>query len=273
MSDTPEVPDVQVPEESFKVAIVDEVVPADATAELEAKNAELEARIAELSAAPPAPAPAVEAHNPGFSELAAELRKMQEPKEAPKPVDYNQIIEETSKNFYGDPTKSVLNLLTPVVQELKTESDAKLNTQAKQISKLTVLAQEEEKNLYVKYKDDVEQITSTLPPSENVYQQALDQVRIKYSKQIVDEAVAARLAEVTEAAERQAVASAPRQAPVTLATTPAKAPAPASPSLTANQWADLQRQALVKGFEIGTAERLTADGLWAIERYKKFGRL
>lgn len=273
----PEVPDVPVPDEGFSVALVDEIPgPEDKTTELEAKIAELEAQNAALAQAPPPESPA----DAGFAALAAELKSLKTPTPVTEPdqsgPDYNEVIKDTSKNFYNDPTKSVLNLMTPVVQQLKQENDKRANSQAMQISKLTVLSTPGDKEFYVKYQAEVDSIAGSLPPSESAYQEALAKAKVLHVDDIVNEQVEARVNAALEQATVQAqasVAQTQRQAPTTLSTIPTKAPAQSKPSLTKLQWQDLQRQALVKGFDLGTAERLTAEGVWAIERYKALGRL
>lgn len=265
-----EVPEVVVEDESYSVEIVDETQEVDKTAALEAEIAELKAAQAV------APAPAAPQTDEGFAALAQEIRKLQPaPVQAtPEPgVDYNSVVAGVRKDFYGDPTDSVLTLLNPIATGLKEEQDSKFAKQAVQISKLTVLATDEDKGLYVKYKDDVEAIAATLPPSENTYQEALQHIRLKYAKDLVQEQVDAALAQAISAAEANVTpgVTAQRQAPVTLATTPAKPTPTQNRSLNAAQWQDLQQQALIKGFDLGNANSLTADGVWAIERYKQNG--
>lgn len=264
-----EVPDIQVEDENFSLEIVDETQPVDNTSALEAE-------IAELKAAQAVPVQAAPQTDEGFAALAQEIRKLQPAPVAAAPapgVDYTQVVAGVKKDFYGDPTESVLTLLNPIATGLKEDQDARFAKQALQISKLTVLSTDEDKNLYMKYKEDADAIAATLPPSENTYQQALDHVRLKYSKDLVQEGVDAALAQAVATAEANVTVQQPvhRQAPVTLASTAPK-PAPTqNRSLNAAQWQDLQQQALIKGFDLGNASSLTADGVWAIERYKQNG--
>ncbi|MBW2637906.1 MAG: hypothetical protein JRC86_10370 [Deltaproteobacteria bacterium] len=270
-----QVPDIPVEDEQFAVEIIDENAPApDPTVELEARNAELQAQLAQLQSAP------VPAADEGFAALAAELRKMQAPQSEAPPepgVDYNAVIEKSKKDFYGNPTESVLNLVTPVVQEMQNQADQRAAAQDMQISKLTVLSTPGDKEMYTKYATDVEEAVAKLPPSATAYQTALKQVEMFHSKDIiaeqVAEQVAAAIAQATTAAQA-VVQPAPRQAPrpMSLASMPQTAPPPANNnSLTSGQWRDIQQQALVKGFDLGTEKNLTADGVWAIEYYKKNG--
>lgn len=261
-------PEVTVEGEDFSLEIVDEIADeVDKTAELEVEIAALKAKNEELMSAPP-----VNTEEVGFAALAEELKKMQKP-EAPVAqnpgVDYTKVVEDTAKNFYADPTKSVLNLLTPVVTQMQTESDAKLNDQAMQISQLTVLSTPGDKELYIKYKAEVDEVAGGLPPSAQVYQKALSQVKTAHVDDLVNERVQEALKKATEQAE----ISVRQNAPISLATSPAKAERTKNYSMTTAQWETMQHQAMVKGFEIGTKDDLTADGLWAVERFKRMGKL
>ena len=285
MSDVaaPEVPEVNVEEDAYKVEIVEEEggSEVDAAAELEAKNAELQAQLEELKRQQES----IET-NKGFEALAEELKNLKAPAPAPEvpqdpAKDFNAIIEETSKTFYNDPTKSVLNLLTPVVTQLQTEAEKKAAAQDMQISKLTVLATPGDKDLYAKYSEDVESIVKTLPPSATAYQEALKKVQILHQDEIIEEKVQAKVQEALQQATNQAQAAVQAgttvtgqvgQAPISLAGMPkTAAPKAKSNALTAAQWNDLKQQAMIKGFDIGDPNSLTADGVWAIERYKKNG--
>ena len=192
-------------EEDFKLEVVDEVPEKDEkTLELEAKVAEMEAReqalrekLEQKDSADPAVILAQELKK--LAGLKEEQAGEKRPEETP--VDFKAIMDNVDKNFYSSPSKAIIDMVTPIVESVDKKYSSVYAQQAANIAKLKVLADDSLKNDYVKYKDEVEAIVKTSPPSETVYEEAVKKVKANHLDDIIAEQVAAKIAEITAQAE------------------------------------------------------------------------
>ncbi len=258
----------EIEEEGYEL-IVDEGEEsenADPTLELEARNTELQAQIDALKSQNTAPTADV-----GFAALADELKKIGgKPTEATAPLekgpDFNEIIKESRDSFYKDPMSAVLNVLQPALVEVKADSDAKISKQALQISKLTLLNTPGDRELYAKYKDEIEEKVSLLPPSEETYQKILREVKTDHLDDLIAEKAAELNAQVIEKAE--AAVSQQAGVPTDLSSLPKK-PAKMQVRIPAAKVKQMEQWALVKGYDWNSIE----DRDWVIKYWKEQGAI
>lgn len=239
-----------IEDEGFKLEVIEEgaVVKDDATLALEAQIAELTAQKEALSVAP---TPPTDGGMAALAEAIAKMNKAPEPVQAPsKEIDYEAILKEVDTNFYKDaPSQSMLKLMTPVLQQMKAETNKVTQTQAVQISKLTALADESNKQLYGKYSTEIEEVAKGLGAGESVYQQAIAQVKLNHIEDIIAERTQSSLATQVAAVEAEALKT-PNigsQPTVTSAGVPRQA-APRVASATPAEIETMKNFALQKGF-------------------------
>lgn len=244
-------------DEEFKIEIIDEEKePGDKSDEktlaLEAKIAEMEVIQKEykekLENAPASPDVSMAA----LTEALKNIGKQEPTKPVEAQTDFKALFESIDKNFYNSPSKGVVDVVTPLMQSLDKKYSDVATQQAVNISKLTVLADDTQKGDYIKYKDEVDRIVNASPPSENVYGNALKQVRSLHFDDILAEKVAAQVAILTTAAEEAAKASlATAQASpgFTNATHVQQARAQNSMKITANQQLVASKWAVTKGYD------------------------
>jgi len=241
-------PNIAVEDEGYEVVATEEADDqADLkSAELEAQNAELHKQLEALKASQNEPAPAGDQ----FGELANAIRELQGPKKdgvSEPQTDYNKIIENVRKDFYTDPTKSVLSLLQPVAQEIQSNADKQIQAQSKQISKLTALNTPGDKDLMVKYSSEVEELVGSLPPSERVYQEALQRVKLNHLDDLVNERAQALTQQTIDAAEANVAQSMPNRGPQDLSTMPRKGKVKVQ--ITRQKITELQKWGMIKGYD------------------------
>jgi len=262
-------------DEEFKVEIIDEESPDEkdeATLALEAKIAEMEATQAEYKAQIESLSTKSTGDAPALSALAEQLKKLSTP-EAPKApevqTDFKALFESVDKNFYTSPSKSVVDVVTPIMKSMdKKYSDVAIQ-QAVNISKLTVLADDTQKGDYIKYKDEVEKIVAASPPSEKVYSEALKTVRAAHFDDILAEKVAAQVAEITEKAEAAAAQASTPAVPNTFtnATQVQQARAKNTMKITAGQQLVASKWAMTKGYDWNDPE----EKKWVLNYLKTNG--
>ena len=263
--------------DGFTLEIVeDEGIPAkdEATLALEAKIAEMEVtQAANMKIIEEMKGTAQTGNS--MAGLAAEIKKMavvapvEKPVEQPG-VDYAALFESTDKNFYNSPSKSVVDVMSPVLQSM----DAKFNDasvkSALNVSKLMVLADDSMKGDYIKYKPEVDKLVSTFPPSEDVYSRALKVVRGNHIEDIIAEQVAAQMTAITEKAEAAAVEEAAKLKTTpqfTNATTVQQAQVKKVVRITPRQQEIARKFAITKGFPWKDQE----DQMWVINYLKGKG--
>lgn len=241
----------EVENEEFKLEVVDDNVGAgedQALLDLQSKMAELQAENEKLRTAP-AVAP-----DPGLSQLAEILKQMQQPKVEEKPkgpqLDIKKLMEEKNADFYKNPSQSVYELITPVLQQMKTETESEVTTLKVMNSKLSALSIDENKQIYGRYSEEIEEIAKTLPPSTNVYQTAINQVKMNHIQDIVEERAKAlaevSLSEQVRQAEEAAKASV-SQPTITSAGLLGQAK-PTTAQVTPGQKAQMEAWMLTKGY-------------------------
>jgi hypothetical protein len=266
-------PDIPVEGEGFEVVVGPESDPEDKTAELEAKNNELAAQLEALKAAQQTAVPATD----GFSELAAEIRKIGTPvqaaPEAPQGTDYETLLKEVGQDFYKDPAMNVARIVGPAVNDVKMAAQAQIDQQAMQISKLTVLNTPGDKDLYVKYKDEAEELAAKSANKAQAYQDAMKQVKANHMDELIAAQVEEKLNEAISAAEGKATGatstpSAPL--PVDVSTMPRK-PAKVTTRITPQQWSKIAEWSLIKGYDLGTPENPGSEQAWVINYMKSKG--
>jgi len=267
----PVVPDIE--NEEFKLEIIDEVdesAPDEKTLALEARLAEMEAENARYKEQ--ANAPKGNEQMDIASALAAEMAKLNKPSVEQKPkaeIDYGKLFETVNKNFYSDPSKGIVDVMTPLIQSMDEKYSGTFNKQAATISKLTMLGDPQGSADYVKYKDEIEQLVSTSPPSEQVYSNALKAVRANHFDDIMQEKVAAQIALMTEKAEANiAKANPPLSANFTNATQVQAAHAKKNTGrLTQGQATTAAKWAMNKGYNWSDPE----DQEWVVKYLKGEG--
>ena len=265
-------------DDAFKLEVIDEkIVPEkdEATLALEAKIEELEAGNSQYKEALEQ-LTSNQGQDANLSLLAQEVAKLKEtqapqaPAQTKQEVDYGKLIETTDKNFYQAPSKSVLDLVSPVVQSLDAKYGGMAEKQSLNISKLTVLADDAVKGDYIRYKDEVDKLVQLSPPSETIYMETLKKVRANHMDDIIAEQVALQVAKITDAAEAEA-AKAVAPAPFTNATqqsaVPPKAAVPVRISTQDQAYA--QRWALIKGYTWADLE----DQKFVVNYLKKTGEI
>ncbi len=213
-------------------------------AEMEAENAKYKAQMDELSKASPP--------RESVSAIAEELRKLAQPAPA-KPeetqTDFKKLFEDVDKNFYTSPSKSVVDVVTPIVQSMDKKYTDVIAKQALNISKLTVLYDESSKGDYIKYKDEVESIVSSLPPSESVYAEALKTVRANHFDDILAEKVQAQVEAMAQKAEQNVQQQQAATPQFTNAAQVQQARAKNVMRITPNQEAAARKWAMIKGYD------------------------
>lgn len=261
-------------DEEFKVEIVDEEATTEkdeATLALEAKIAEMEAAQAEYKAQIESLSTKAPGADQGLSALAEQLKQMSAPAAPKAPevqTDFKALFETVDKNFYNSPSKSVVDVVTPIMQSMDKKYSEVAAQQAINISKLTVLADDSQKSDYIKYKDEVEKIVSASPPSESVYGDALKSVRALHFEDILAEKVAAQVAEITDKAEAAAQASVPTTpSTFTNATQVQQARAKNTMRITAGQQLVASKWAMTKGYDWNDPE----EKKWVLNYLKTNG--
>lgn len=266
--------DVIVPEvedDSFNLEVVDttEIPEKDqAYIDLETKLAEQTAELERLKAVPPQ-APT----DPGLRELAEAIKastlKKDEPKKPQAQVDLAKLIEEKNAEFYKNPGQSVYELITPVLQQMKAETSQEVLSLKVANSKLSALSSDDNKLLYGKYSDEVEQIAKTLPQDANVYQNALNQVKMNHFQELVQEQ-AQTLAQSLITEQTQKVEEEAKQMASGASFTNAGAPATPKPrkvQITPAQKQAIDNWMLTKGYTVGDP----GDTEFAVNYFKTKG--
>lgn len=258
-------PDIAVEDEGFALVVGDgDAHVEDKSAELEVENAKLRAQI-EAANASPAP-------DAGFAALAEEIRKIQPPApepQAPAGTDYNSFLKEKGADFYKDPAMTSAAISAQISQDTIAPVQAVVDTQALQISKLTVLNTPGDKELFIKYKDETEALAVSMTDKSTAYQEALNQVRVRHQAEIIDEAVNARLAEAVTQAET-AVGKPSAPLPVDVSAMPRK-PAKVNYQIPTKDWQAIGQWCLIKGYDLGTPEAPGVDQEWVLRHMRTKG--
>ena len=245
-------PQIEFENEEFKLEVVEEEGQKDdATMALEAKIAEMEAKQAEYMTTIEGLQNQAPDSNIALAEAIAKMNRPTEVVKAPEQpqVDYAALFESTDKNFYNSPSKSVVDVMSPVLQSMDAKMTEANRANDLKMSKLMVLADESMKGDYIKYKDEVEKLVKTSPPSEEVYAKALKVVKGNHIEDIIAEQVAAKLADME--AKLAAVAEPAKPAPFTNANQVQAAQAPKGDVLrvTARQQEIARKFAIQKGID------------------------
>jgi len=220
-------------EEEFEIEIVDPAAPQkeEATIKLEQQMAEQQALIEKLQNEKAQAAPPANDMDKLADLLSQRLGPVPtgptEPTAEQKQQEYLKLVEGVRQNFHADPTGNVLKLIEPVLQQVQEQNQEMIQKQSLKISELSAYNSPDAPYMQ-KYGDEVRQLVATLPPSGNVYQQALAQVKVNHTDDIIAERVQAALDEALAKARGQEVtpAEVQQQAPFSLATqqgTPAAA--------------------------------------------------
>lgn len=268
----------EIMDEEFKLEIIDEPVEGTkdaATLAMEVKLAEMEAQNAAYAEQ------LTKLQGTGketdiASALAAELKKIQTPQVTSAPpvkeeIDYNKLFETVDKNFYTSPSKGVVDVVVPLMEQMDKKYSGALSTQAITISKLTMLGDPSGQMDYVKYKEEVDKLVKDSPPSEQVYSNALKMVRANHFEEIMAEKVALQLKEITDKAEAAVTAPPAGVAPgFTNATQVQAAHAKKNAGrITAGQLATASKWAMQKGYDWNDPE----DQEWVVKFLKSEGAI
>lgn len=258
-------PDIPVENEGFELVVGEGDAPIeDKSAELEVENARLKAQLEAAQAAPVAPA------DTGFADLAAEIRRMNPPVEtAPQGTDYNAFLKEKGAEFYKDPAMTSAAISAQVAQDTMSPLQATINTQAMQISKLTMLQTPNDATLYGKYAAEVEEAATNAKNKGAAYQEAMKSVRANHMDELIQEGIQAGLNQAVQQAEAN-VPKASSPLPSDLSTMPRKA-AQAPTRITNKTWDAISKWSVIKGYEIGTPQAPGPDMAWVVDYMKGKG--
>ncbi len=250
---TPETPENEraVPQEqTFGIEIVDD--PVEGSSEPDDKHLALEAKIEELTAkleAKAEPAPAQPSGETAMmAQILAEMQKQNAPKEEAAPsVNLEELAKKIDGNFFNNPSKSVYELITPVIQQLQEQQGAVISKQASQIERLTAQSDPASKDVLEKYSAEVDALTKG--DSKVSYTEAIGKVRLAH----LDEIVADKAAALLEAKMAELQTSA-QPAPFTNASLPPSTarPEPEEPGtirVTKSEAAKLRQFALSKALD------------------------
>ena len=249
--------------------IVDKVEPAQQIDPNAQALAEAQAKIAQLEATAQGTAP--------MSQIAEQLAAMAKPPQvvAPKveepPIDYKKIFEDVDGKFYESPSQNILKILTPVIESLNSKQAVKDADNAKIISQLSIANDPESKVIYDKYKDEVDQAVSSLPPTVDVYQKAVQSVRANHSQDIILEQ-ATKLAEEMVAKALAEKGLGPKTGytnATSITAQPTVDQRPEKPQVLRAHYVAAQEWANVKGFPFESKD----DIMWVIDYLKEEGVL
>jgi len=266
--DFEENPDINIEDEDFNLVVGDdEQADNDKTLDLEARNAELTAQIAEMNKRNERPA-----GNEGFSELAAEIRRINPaPKEeVPKGTDYNTFLREKGADFYKDPAMTTAQIAAQISQDAVSPAMALVQKQAMQISKLTLLNTPGDNALYTTYRDEVEAIAKTFSGSDEAYQNAIKQVKTAHMDELIEAQVSARMEKVVNDAEERVTTKPRAPLPVDISSAPRK-PAARNYKIPARDWDAVKKWSLIKGFSIGSPGNPGPDQEFVLEHLREKG--
>ena len=255
----------------FTLEVTDEIQDKDE------EKLKLEAEVAELKAALEKKTPEAEAKPDTAALIAEELKRLASQKEEVKPeetkpqVDFKALMEEVDKNFYNSPSQSIVSMITPIVETVDKKYSSVFTQQSLNIAKLKVMSDDSLKNDYVKYRDEVEAIVKSSPPSETVYEEAVKRVKANHLDDIIAEQVSAKIAELTAQAEKNlGVQATPAPAPqFTNATQVAQAQKKNVVRITPQQKQAAERWALTKGYDWNDP----ADREWVVKYLKDKGAI
>ena len=265
----------QFDNEDFTVEVVDDDGAAakdDATLALEAKIAEMEQKQGEYLTTIEG-LQANSAQGQSMASLAQEIKNMAAPAAvAPDPaqpqVDYGALIESTDKNFYNSPSKSTLDITSPLFQSMDQKINEATARNMVSMSKMVVLTDDSMKGDYIKYKDEVDKFVAGSPPSEDIYSKALRAVRGNHIEDIIAEKVAAQMLTITEKAEASATEAAkPAQPQFTNATQVQQAQAKKVMRITPRQQEIARKFAITKGYDWNDA----GEQKWVVSYLKGKG--
>jgi hypothetical protein len=274
MSDFVDIEDQPVPDpntDDFDIAIVEPGQEEESSepsweeklAALAEKNKELETKLGQQAP---------------MDQLAQQLASLAKPqvvekKEEPKPnqIDWASLTKKIDSDFYSSPSKNILELVTPIFEQMQTKSAKDNAEKDKVISKLATANDPKYAPIYNDYKDEVEQLVNTLPPHTNVYQEAVEKVRSNHYSEIMEKDVQARVDELVAKALEGKGVTPNRQ--FTNATSPPSTP-PAQPQtngykVTRAQFDAAQKWADTMGFPFEDS----TDKRWVIDHLKKEGKI
>jgi hypothetical protein len=246
----------EIENDEFDFIVTDENEPEvdQEKVELQTKLAEQQAKLDELMAAQNN----VQMDNASqkqMEELANVLKTSIQSAQPEKPsadpqAEYMKLVEDVRSNWHSDPAGNALKLVEPLMSQMQQKMSSKVSTLELKTSKLAALSSPD-KPIYDKYADEVEQLVSSLPPSENTYQEAIKAVKANHMDDLVNDMVNQKLDELLAAkglqnpANPSAVA---QQSDVTLAghnsSTNAQRAAEQKVRITATEQQKLQKYAI-----------------------------
>jgi len=190
-----EMPEVENDEFSFVVTDDNENVDP-AKLETETKLAEQQAEIERLTALN-AQTKVENTSQTQMDELANVIKTSMtasQPKEvAVDPqADYMKSLEDIRTNWHSDQVGNVIKIVEPLMTQMQNQMNTKVSTLELKTSKLAAV-NGADKDIYTKYNAEVEQIASTLPPTENTYQEALKVVKANHMDDLVNDMVNEKL--------------------------------------------------------------------------------
>lgn len=199
--DEPQVPAVE--NEEFSVEVVNEGTEQDAEKlALEAKIAELEQQTVALTQAQPVDQTAA---------LVEALSALRQPTPSPPlpesnagapQIDLKSLMVEANKEYFADPAQSTLKLVAPLLEQVQAQNKADSDSKSVKISMLTAMNDPGSKDIFTKYKDEIEAtVAADASPDADVYQRAIGKVKSNHFDDILQEKAEALVAEALAKAQ------------------------------------------------------------------------
>lgn len=99
-------------------------------------------------------------------------------------LDLKAIIENVDKNLVLKPGETLMQALSPIVQELEQGYSRQLSKRDKELGKLSIYQNEEDRKIYSSYQEEVDTLAKKYTGTD-AYSKAVKEVRLNHSEEIL----------------------------------------------------------------------------------------
>lgn len=107
----------------------------------------------------------------------------------PSSVDLKAIIDNVDKNLVLKPGETLMQALVPIVQELEKGYEKKLTKRDRELGKLSIYQNEDDKKIYTQYQKEVDTLAKNYSGTD-AYRKAVKEVRLNHSEEIMQNELA-----------------------------------------------------------------------------------